>query len=955
MFKQINSHALPVLKGTLEEYVAEDSGARHIHLRTEQDELAFLVGFPTVPQVSDGRAHILEHLALCGSERYPVADPFFAMMRRSTATFMNAMTYPDRTVYPFATTDRTDFFNLLDIYLDATFFPKLDYLSFRQEGWRHVVKDGKLGYQGVVLNEMKGAYGNPMRALNAGLAEQLFEGTTYAVDSGGDPLVIPELSHEALLDFHATHYHPSQAFFLTAGRISAQEIQARIAERVLSRKSGRHPVRMPELAPVWESPRRVDIRIPSQEARADEFGVQLAWRVGQSRSALDTLRLELLGRGLLGDASAPVLKAMQSAGFGRPSQMNGVDPGARQLVFHLGMEGLTEAQIEPALACMRGALAVAAEDGVPAEVFAAAIRDLRFSQREIRGGGMPDALSRLLGAVPALMYGAEVLPAFNNEAVLQALEKDFADPEFFKRMVRDLIASNTCLVARVVPDAAYASDRSKVEAERLAAQSSAFSEAELQRIQAEDAALAAHRKQGSRTDVLPRISPADVSREPRRVPEPDPSLSGAAMVEVASNGISYATLSFDLSAIDAKHRPWLALYSDLLPELGVQSMGFEEAAAWRQQLVPSFSIYLDTLLDGQTGGLVPNLCVFAGGLQENHPAIVQAIHAWALQPRFDETERIAFLARSRVEELFASLADNGEQLASLAASAPLSAQRAFSHETRGLASLPFWHALKAQLQSEDGAKQLAATLSALHTQVLACPQRVTWVSTQTQAEAVRALQAGSGTDAQRSKSSATITFEPGPLANSALVLSGQVNYCYMAWKAPEMGHADAPGLAVAAELLTHRILHRSLREEGGAYGGSASYASEDGVFTMSSYRDPRLAGTYADFNAALDELLAASYTQEALDEAIIGVIKRLDKPLSPYAQGMEADRLLRRGVSPAQRRAFRDAVLSCSMAQVMHAAQHWLKQGSPSRAAAAATADQDLAGLQPIDVLRYVG
>lgn len=170
-----------------------------------------------------------------------------------------------------------------------------------------------------------------------------------------------------------------------------------------------------------------------------------------------------------------------------------------------------------------------------------------------------------------------------------------------------------------------------------------------------------------------------------------------------------------------------------------------------------------------------------------------------------------------------------------------------------------------------------------------------------------------------------------------------------------MTHQDAPGLAVAAELLTHRVLHRRLREQGGAYGGSASYSSEDGLFTMSSYRDPRVAGTYADFNAGLEELLGSDYTQEALEEAIVGVIKRLDKPLSPYDQGMEAVRLRRRGVTLAHRKDFRERVLTCTLEQVLRAADLWLKQGTPSRAAAVTTADQDLAGLLPVDALRSVG
>jgi len=959
MFRKLSDHPLPVLKAVLEQYVAEDTGTRHVHLRTEADELAFLVGFPTVPQVSDGRAHILEHLALCGSERFPVADPFFRMMRRSLSVFMNAMTYADRTVYPFATTDRADYFNLMDVYLDATFFPKLDELSFRQEGWRHLADGAKLSLGGVVLNEMKGVYGNPTRVLMRGLDAHLFEGTTYAVDSGGDPLVIPELTHQALLAFHASHYHPSQAFFLTAGRIPAEEIQARIAVQVLTRKPGRHPLRMPELAPAWHAPRFADVRVPSQKAGPEEFGVQLAWRMTESRDALRTGRCQLFARGLLGDASAPVLKAMQSAGFGRPSQYNGVNTGARQLALHLGMEGLSERQIDAARQVITEALHAAARDGVPPPVFQAAIRDMRFNQRQIRGGGMPDALSRLLEAVPALMYGAEVLPSFDNEEVLTVLEQEFADPAFFKGMVRDVLENPTCLVARVIPDAHYARDRDALEAERLRAKAASLSDAELRRIQAEAEALVAHRAENARTDVLPRIAPVDVDREPRRVPAVLDVDAGAVAVEVASNGISYGTLSVDLSGFDRKDWPWLTLYGDLLPGLGAKSMRFEKASAWRQQRVPAFGVYLDALVEDEgSDTLVPALCLFASGLNECCADITAVVKAWADEPRFDELDRIAFLARSLVDELFAKLPENGGQLAAWAAAAPLAGSKAFGHQTRGLAALPFWHSLKLQLQSPEGLRAVAAKLGDLHEQLRVSPRRVTWVSSQPRADEVRELlgaaEQAAPPQSRRLATEAPVSSAP-ERANLALVFSGQVNHCYMVWRAPGMTHVDAPGLAVAAELLTHRVLHRRLREQGGAYGGSASYSGEDRLFTMSSYRDPRLAGTYADFSAGLEELLSSDYTQEALEEAIIGVVKRLDKPLSPYDQGMEAVRLRRRGVTFAHRKDFRERVLSCTLEQTLHAARVWLKQGTPSRAAAACTADQDLDGLVPVDVLGSVG
>ncbi|HVL76298.1 MAG TPA: insulinase family protein, partial [Noviherbaspirillum sp.] len=441
----VEQRARPVgtMQAVLKEYMDPDSGARHIHLATDDPEMVFLVAFPTVPDKSDGRAHILEHLALCGSQRYPVRDPFFAMLRRSTSTFMNAMTYPDRTVYPFASTDPADFNNLLGVYLDAAFFPKLDYLDFLQEGWRYTLENGKLGYGGVVFNEMKGAFGDPMRALMGDLSAIMLKGTTYEVESGGDPLEIPSLTHEELKEFHASHYHPSQAIFMTAGRLDPVAVQSVIAEQVLSRLPGKAPRRMPELAAHWDAPKEATILVPSPTARDDEFGVQFAWLLGESSDPLAYCRAHLLESGLIGDASSPVMRAMESAGYGRPSELNGFDASYRQMLFHLGMEGLTREETAAAKTLIRDALESAAEKGVPQSALEAALRDFRFSQREVRGGGVPHGLRKLLHALPLEMAGADLLPAFDNEATLARLDDAVRDPAFFKSLVRELLAAPT--------------------------------------------------------------------------------------------------------------------------------------------------------------------------------------------------------------------------------------------------------------------------------------------------------------------------------------------------------------------------------------------------------------------------------------------------------------------------------------------------------------------------------
>ncbi|WP_332877373.1 insulinase family protein [Massilia sp. S19_KUP03_FR1] len=947
-FELSSSHHVPVLQATIEQYVDPVSGARHIHMANDDAEIAFLVAFPTVPDASDGRAHILEHLALAGSERFPVRSPFFSMLRRSTATFMNAMTYADRTAYPFATTDRQDFFNLLDVYLDASFFPQLSYLDFLQEGWRHVFDGGKLAYQGVVFNEMKGAIADPMYALHHGIIAPLFAGTTYEVASGGDPLAIPELSHAMLRDFHASHYHPSQAVFMSAGRIDAASIQERIASQVLARRSGQAPRRTPALAGSWSAPREQDLRIPSQQAKDDEHGLQLAWLLGEMTDTMGYYEAHLLAAGLLNDSAAPLRAAMESSGFGRPSRLNGQDTNMRQMVFHAGMEGLTLEQVGPAHDLILAALERAALEGVPEATLRAALRDLRYQQRNTEGGGTPFMLRRMLQALPLALYGGDVMHAFDNEAALAQLDTRIKDPAFFKTLVRALLDNPTRLTTRVMPDADYFTARAATEQLRLANLEAQLSAAERARIEADSAALAAHQALPVDKTLLPRIRPGDVSPQPRPVPAVPLLLDGALSFDVPTNGISYARLLVDVSHVAPADWPWLDLYADLLPDLGVGELDYAAADAWRQALVPSFRVGLDQSLT-QDGGLRLELVYSSSALREEHAAIAEVLATSIKGARFDETARLAFLIERLVQSKFTGLAKAGRDYALLAAGAPLSPLRHFQNAISGVPSLPFYGALQTLAQTADGLAQIAARLVAMHALVTGLEPIRLCVGAGADAAALARMLTPTPDALVAAPPAASSMGSTAPV-NLALHATSQVNHCVIAWRAPRIGHPDAAALAVAAEFMGANMLHQALREQGGAYGGFASYSGDAGMFSMSSFRDPRLAGTYADFNAALAAVENDAFSAEQLEEAIISVIKGLDKPMSPYVSAVRAWQLQRSGIDEAVRQQFRTGILTCTLDQIRAAVRTWLVPASASRVAFVGDSSVDLAGLALVDL-----
>jgi Zn-dependent M16 (insulinase) family peptidase len=946
-FQKYRTKSVPSLQAEVQEYEDPATGARHIHLANNTQEMVFLVGFPTVPDVSDGRAHILEHLALCGSDRYPVRDPFFSMLRRSTAHFMNAMTYSDKTVYPFASTDKADFFNLLDVYLDAAFFPKLDYLDFLQEGWRLGLDGNKLAYHGVVFNEMKGAFADPVRALDGGISAHLLKGTTYEVESGGDPLDIPSLTHEALKKFHATHYHPSQAVFMTAGGVDPREIQKVIEDRILSKLSGRSPRKMPELAPYWPEPKSATIAIP-----ANEYGVQIAWLMGESVDPTAYYHVQLLESGLLGNSSAPLTRAMESAGFGRPSSMNGADAGGRQIVFHLGMEGLTEEQVGDARQRIWAALEEAAKEGVPHSLLQAALRDIRFGQREISSGRTPDAMRRLLRAIPHEMYGGDVMNGFEDDGVLEQLQEKIADPEFFKGLVRALLDSTTRLDATVTPDDAYFQNRKKIEDERLAALEASMSDDEKERLRTEAAALLERQRRHVNNDVLPRIRPQDVSPLPRPIFLLPKAENNVIAVSIPSNNISYARVMYDVSGFEKAAWPWLQLYIDVLAELGVGARSYEEADARRHDQVPHFDASLHvTQPQDASKPLRIQVDFYVKALREENEAIASVLSESISAARFDEKERLAFLIDSMVQERRNDLSDEGDFYARLAVAAPLSSMRNFENTVKGAAALSFFSQLHEMSQSDEGLEDISRQLTQLHHRIVRQTPTILTAGMDRDARTLAdLLKLPRASD--KEKHAAPPAAAQLALSNTALHAPAQVNHCFAAWAAPGLAHPDAPAMAVLGEILTNLVLHQALREEGGAYGGQAGYCPTTATFIMMSYRDPRLAATYADFQRAITRVIEGELGQENIEEAIIGVIQDLDKPQTPYAHVLWSWEQQGKGITDAMRQQYRHGVLNCTAERIKAAAAAWLLDKPHSRTAFAGNIDQDLAGLDVADLVK---
>ena len=513
---------IPSLKLRYEEYRHRVTGAQHIHLAADNKENVFLVALRTVPMDSTGVAHILEHTALCGSEKYPVRDPFFMMIRRSLNTFMNAFTSSDWTAYPFASQNKKDFNNLLSVYLDSVFFARLDPLDFAQEGHRLEFADpadtgSELTYKGVVFNEMKGAMSSINSTLWQTMTEHLYPTSTYHYNSGGEPADIPNLSYDQFKAFYETNYHPSNAIFITFGDIPAVEHQATFEENALSRFEKLDCHIAVENEQRYSEPQYFEevYAADDQQPLEDNTHIVISWLLGESTDLEATMQARLLSSVLFDNSGSPLLRALETTDLGTaPSPMCGLEDSQKELCFACGVEGSNPEQADAVEALILDVLREVADNGLPQEQVAASLHQLELSQREVSGGGYPYGLNLILTSLTSATHRGDPIALLNLDPVLEKLQEQIQDPEFIKSLARDLLLNNQHRIRLVMkPDTELARQKEQAEKDRLAAIKADLSDSEKQAIVDGAAVLKERQEMEEDLEILPKVGIEDVPVE----------------------------------------------------------------------------------------------------------------------------------------------------------------------------------------------------------------------------------------------------------------------------------------------------------------------------------------------------------------------------------------------------------------------------------------------------------
>jgi Zn-dependent M16 (insulinase) family peptidase len=928
-FEEVEQRYIRTLDFTVHKYVHRNTGAEHFHFDSDHDENVFLIALRTMPEDSSGVAHILEHTALCGSARFPVRDPFFLMIRRSLNTFMNAFTGSDYTAYPFASQNRKDYFNLLDIYLDAVFFARLDPLDFAQEGHRlEFAKpsdpSSDLVYKGIVYNEMKGDTSSPVSRLYSTMQHHLFPTSTYHYNSGGDPKEIPGLKYDDLHSFYRSHYHPSNAVFMTFGNIPVIELQSFFEEKALSQFDKRDDSIGVDLERRYDEPKRFVESYPETESK-QRTHVIISWLLGENTDLEMLLKCHLLSDVLLDTSASPLRKALEGSELGSAiSPLSGLEETNREMSFTCGLERSEQAHTEAIEALIENTLKNILRDGISVDRLESVLHQLELSQREIGGDGSPYGLQVMFSCLSAAIHRGDPLSLLDLEAALVKLRQSIQDPQFITQLIADLLVNNPHRVTlTLVPDTQMAEREDTEEKETLELIKRSLPEEQISALIKQADALAIRQLAEEDLSVLPKVGLEDVG-----TPHVDPestrhkSPTPITYFKVGTNGVTYQQVIARLPRLPEYEL--LPLYTGLLTEIGSASRSYIDTQL--QQHAKTGGINAFTSIRTEAADLSEYQAYYTVSsktLANKTGDMFALVKDTTEQPNFTEHGRIRELVKQFRVRRDASITGSGHLLAMAAASSGLRPVTHFNYQLYGIGGLQRLRSLDDSLDDSVNLAKFVDDLSTMHEQLRAGQRQLLLITDPSSTSAVVALESlwsESTNDANESLSIEMASVDQ----DLAFTANTQVNFCAAVYPTVPENDPDSPALSVLASVLRNGYLHPVIREQGGAYGGGAMHDSANGIFRFYSYRDPNLQTTFDVFDRAMEWLNSNALDAALVEEAILGLVSSLDAPGSPAGEARLSFHNQLFGRNSDVRKSFREAILNTTVDNVSRAAANYL-------------------------------
>ena len=888
------------LRAVTIELAHQHSGARLLHLYTDDTENLFSINFPTPPSDDTGVPHILEHAVLAGSQRYPVKEPFFEMIKMSMATFINAMTASDHTYYPVASNVKKDLFNLAEVYFDAVFHPLLTEETFKREGHHLAPVDpenptGDLKVTGIVYNEMKGVFSDPESRLYRSMTSRLLPDTLYARESGGDPDAIPDLTYEQLKGFHETYYHPSNGYFFLYGDIPTQDYLTFLADKLDAIPRNEVSASMRPLRsevthqPKWEAPQTVKDTYPvgADEPLEEKTYLMLSWLIGDATDPEDVILCRLLSLILLGNEAAPLRKVIIDSKLGADLVYSGASSIGPAGTFYVGLKGSEADRAEAFTQLVIDTLTQVAESEIDSEKIEAAFQQATYYFQEVAPMFPLRMLYRVIEAWIYEKNSDTFLKLGDSLATVRQRWQE--NPAIFNELIRERLVDNPHRLLSVLsPDQDMQAKMEAELVERMRATRAQLTDEQVQQISADAAELERLNGQPNAPEALaklPQLQVSDLPEKPRHIPTVVEKVAGRDLLknDVFANGVNYLVLNFDLQGLPQHLWTYLPRYADAISKLGAAGMNYAEIAQRTSAVTggigcsPGFTTHA---LDPNRPLL--NLNFHLKALDGKIEAALDVLHdlVFDVDPR--DTERLRDVLVQAVAEYRTEMIHDGSGTAIHHASRGLSLQAHLAEIVNGLPQLRSSETLL------NGFDELNTGLMGHIEEIrnfLLTRERVTASFTGSDAafEKTRARLSG-WLDKMRDEPLASdpIAFQPFDTPpREGLAGPIQIAHCAHVIPAPHYSHPDSTLLSIGAHILRLDYIMSEIRFKGNAYGAWFNYSPLDGHLYQASYRDPHVARTLNVFAQTVDYVKQVEWTQTDIDRAIIATAKNGEKPIRP--------------------------------------------------------------------------
>ncbi len=903
----------------------EKSGAQLMYMDCEDDNKVFSITLRTPPANDRGVAHILEHSVLCGSKQFPVKEPFVELMKGSLQTFLNAMTFPDKTMYPVASRNEKDFFNLMHVYLDAVFFPRITEETFMQEGWHYELedKDADLEYKGVVFNEMKGVFSSPENILDRYLAHSLFPKTTYGYESGGDPKDIPELTYQEFKDFHTRYYHPSNSRLFIYGDCDIAACLKFIDDQYLSHFSKQPVDSTIQFQRKFSKPKRREISyaVSKDESLEKKTFIVLGMKLGKSTNHEHCMGMEILSHILLGTAASPLRKALMDSELGTEVIGGGFDDNRAETMMAVGLKGTEAANETKILDLIFSTLKNLAENGIDPDVVKSSINTIDFKLREANFGGFPKGIVYNIHAMGSWLYDADPMMHLKYDRLMKKIKKRASDGYFENLIGKHLLNNKHQSIVVLTPKPGLEEKEAAKLRKRLREVKKTMNEEQLDQLVEKTRILQEMQitpDPPEALDSLPTLSLGDCNRESQEYPLQIKRKDGPQVLfhDLFTNKIAYTQMCFDTRAVPQDHLQYLPLLGRLILGMGTKKRDYVE---------------LSKQIGINTGGMSGSHYTFSPLADRNQVRSFLNISGTALMEKsgelfglfqevlmersFGDHKRLLEILRSTRANLEASIIPQGNQYVLARLQAYSSKLGRFDETTDGLTYYDFIKNLLERAEKDPAkvANEFEKVASWVFTQdnllVNLTAEGKDLNKLQKNAEHMaKDLPAGGSTGEQWD-------FE-GPPQDEAFLTTSTIQYVGKGINLYDLGFEYTGKFEAVKAILRTGYLWDRVRVQGGAYGCSLSFDSFTGDLGIVSYRDPNLGETLDVFDGIGDFLEQLELSGKELEKIVIGAVGHLDPPLTPDRKGAISKTEFLTGLSRDIRQKRRDELFSVTLKDV---------------------------------------